>query len=472
MGKATGPSKAGPTSTARLKLLMAVALVLVIGFQVVTHIHWFRIHGLTSVEAVPCPDPEVPVSVQKRDVVVVAVKEDEAIVGSDVMAANMARGILLPLPGGEEEQHGGEKTGVPDGGCGDGEIDLFVAVLGAPTERSRKGRKTARETWMSLPLTGTARVVVRFVLARDKDGKIPADLALEAGQHGDLIFVDTLDAYKNLAMKVGLTFKWVVDSCKGNPIVLKTDEDSFIDLTKLTAALTEVPKERLYWGRFLRGIPARKNGRALPGNHQNMHVWPDYASGAGYAMSFDVAKAVGYPIVELQWHEAEDQHVGIALFGYNITQLEDPRFSPWGDCHDDTFLLHYQRHPEILRRRMRRVLAGQSMCGVPFKQHTEVCNKAEPNKEATWACPDGKTMTSVIGATYGRVYSSGSSGSCAEGAEGLEPLLWCHAPNSKEIVETACLGKTKCTLKADHKQFGADPCKGERKHLVAAMTCG
>ena len=321
--------------------------------------------------------------------------------------------------------------------------------------------------------TGDTKVVVRFMLAKDDDGNIPQDLLDEAAKYDDLIFMDTKDAYTNLAAKVGLFFKWAVDSCDGNPLILKTDEDSFIHIEKLTAAMKKVPKKKLYWGKFLKGIPARKKdgGRALD-NYQNMHVWPDYASGAGYILSYDVAKAVAYPVVPFQWHEAEDRHVGIALFGFNITQMDDHRFSPWGSCDDTTFLLHYQRHPEMLKRRFRRVASKKSMCGVPFKLDTEVCNKADPNKAATWTCPGDLKVVSVIGATFGRVYSSGKAGSCSEGAEGLEPLEWCHAPASKQVVEAACIGKHSCELKAEGKLFGPDPCKRERKHLIAALKCG
>jgi hypothetical protein len=309
------------------------------------------------------------------------------------------------------------------------------------------------------------------VLARGEDHSVPGALVNEAIEKGDMIFVDTLDAYTNLAAKVQLLFKWVVNSCFGNPLILKTDEDTFVHLEKLTAAMKEVPRELLYWGRFLKGIPARKDGRPLPDNYQNMHVWPDYASGAGYILSFDVAKAVAFPVVEHQWHEAEDRHVGISLFGYNITQFDDNRFAPWGTCTDSTFLIHYQRQPEMLERRHRRVIAKQSMCGVQFKSD-EICVKAAPGKEMIWKCPASQKVIAVIGATFGRVYSSGKGGSCGEGLEGLEPLKWCHAPNSQSVVEGLCIGKNSCKVKADVKTFKVDPCKGERKHLIAAMRCG
>eukprot|EP00039_Didymoeca_costata_P018383 m.333221 g.333221 ORF g.333221 m.333221 type:complete len:444 (-) comp17101_c0_seq1:1098-2429(-) len=356
------------------------------------------------------------------------------------------------------------------GSCGSIAFDMVIGVLCAPTERSRIARNTIRKTWMTLD-SGVSNILVLFILAKNKDGKIPEDLQIESENFNDMVFLNTLDSYKNLAKKVELLFKWVVHTCKGKPLVMKTDEDVFIHLPKLGDAIQDVPKKELYWGRFMRGIPARDDrGRPLPDNHQNFRLWPNYASGAGYILSFDVANAIANPKVPLQGHDAEDVHIGVSLFGYNLTEKEDFRIKPWGSCDNDTFLIHYQRQPEILIRRWKRAVAQQSICGEPFK-YGEVCNKAEPEKEATWDCPEGTTIQSVIGATYGRVYGSGSSGSCSEGIEGLEPLLWCHAPNSVQVMEEKCLHQQSCTVRADIKTFGNDPCKGERKHFLGAVRC-
>lgn len=461
-----GPAKlTGAQQVLGARALLIFAVLTLVGFQVATHIHWFSHHevgqALINGEHRPCP------------VTTRAVRAAEALPSAQLehVPANVTGGISDSGNAVAGQRPASAARGIPDPGCGDGGVDLVIAVLGAPTERSRTGRNAARRTWMTLPTSGL-RVIFRFVLARGEDHSVPGDLVTEAVEKGDMIFVDTLDAYTNLAAKVQLLFKWVVNSCDGNPLILKTDEDTFIHLEQLTTAMKEVSRERMYWGRFLKGIPARKDGKALKDNYQNMHVWPDYASGAGYILSFDVATAVAFPVVEHQWHEAEDRHVGISLFGYNITQFDDKRFAPWGTCRADTFLIHYQRQPEMLHRRYRRVVLKKSMCGEPFKAN-EICNKADPGKSGTWQCPDeSQKIVAVIGATYGRVYSSGKGGSCSEGLEGLEPLKWCHAPNSAPVVEDACLGKNSCTLKADVKTFKADPCKGERKHLIAAMRCG
>lgn len=222
----------------------------------------------------------------------------------------------------------------------------------------------------------------------------------------------------------------------------------------------------------MRGVDARKDGQPLPDNYQASSRWPHYASGAGYVLSRDVARAVAEPRLAPHFVADEDRAIGIALFGFNITYLDDyTTFRPWGNCIPDAILLHYQRMPELIERRWRRAIAGRNICGEPFG-HDEICTKARQGHQATWKCSPGKKITAVMGATFGRVYSSGAGGSCGEGAEGLEPLPWCHAPNTAAVVRTLCIGKTSCSIAATNEVFGGDPCKGETKHLLAAVKCG
>ena len=49
-----------------------------------------------------------------------------------------------------------------------------------------------------------------------------------------------------------------MDNCKGTPMILKTDDDSFVRVDKLLEFVkAELPHERLYYGSFLKKMPAR-----------------------------------------------------------------------------------------------------------------------------------------------------------------------------------------------------------------------
>ena len=140
--------------------------------------------------------------------------------------------------------------------CGiQNDLTLFIAVLAAPTGRSRRSRQVLRDTWFKL--ADPRRVAIRFFLALDEHGNPPADVTEEADTKQDIVFVDTRDAYKNLFRKVNLIFKWICDKCPHVVHILKTDDDSFVRVDKLLDMLGALPKKQLYYGSFLRRMPAR-----------------------------------------------------------------------------------------------------------------------------------------------------------------------------------------------------------------------
>lgn len=59
--------------------------------------------------------------------------------------------------------------------------------------------------------TANTKFVIRFILARNNRSEIPPQLLDEAATHGDLVFVNTLDAYLNLAAKVGTLYNISVE---------------------------------------------------------------------------------------------------------------------------------------------------------------------------------------------------------------------------------------------------------------------
>ncbi|CAK8540030.1 unnamed protein product [Lathyrus sativus] len=87
-----------------------------------------------------------------------------------------------------------------------------------------------------------------------------------------------------------------------------------------------------------------------------------------------------------------------------------------------------------------------------------------PKPTANLVCSDNKTITQVNFASYGD-----SVGSCGHFLLGK-----CNAPNSQNIVEQYCLGKTKCTVPVDKNIFDKDgnTCPGTPKTLSIQAHCG
>lgn len=121
---------------------------------------------------------------------------------------------------------------------------LIVGILASPSDRSTIARQTIRDTWARFKTPGHV-ATIRFLLALDKDGKVPPHLQAEAAAKEDMLFLHTLDKYENLSRKVQLFFQWVTDACPGATFVFKTDDDSFVRLDELAKELQRQPTEQV-----------------------------------------------------------------------------------------------------------------------------------------------------------------------------------------------------------------------------------
>ena len=218
---AAGSRPRGLLSTVSVTRLF-VALVLTSGILLayVNHLHL----STTGVQGPPCAK-----QLAAADGVVKAASEATA------PAHPTFRGAGRQLPGAD---------------CGLQPADMLIGVLGSPSERSGQARATIRKTWATLPTAGSA-ITVRFVLAVNGSGQRPDHLVREAEEFGDMIFVDTEDAYLNLARKVQLFFRWAVANCAEVPLFMKTDDDAFVHMEHLGKKIKTVQKTRLYWGAYV-----------------------------------------------------------------------------------------------------------------------------------------------------------------------------------------------------------------------------
>jgi hypothetical protein len=158
------------------------------------------------------------------------------------------------------------------------------------------------------------------------------------------------------------------------------------------------------YGRMMRHQPAEKNKRGEhdPDNYQKMKSWPDYASGAGYAVTRDVARLLAYPPIPLRFQKNEDRRIGMVLLGFNVSFVDAVRFKPWGHCEPDTILMHYHRRRDLMLRRYARVMAGQSICG-PGWEVGEMCVRVPHDGNVTVVCPGTTTVQNVLFASFGQV---------------------------------------------------------------------
>jgi hypothetical protein len=91
---------------------------------------------------------------------------------------------------------------------------------------------------------------------------------------------------------------------------------------------------------------------------------------------------------------------------------------------------------------------------------TPVCGTAAENDSVTLTCPAGQIIDAVTFASYGT--PTGKCGSFA--------VSDCNATTSQATIESACVGRSACSVTAANGTFG-DPCHSVTKSIAVEVSC-
>ena len=141
---------------------------------------------------------------------------------------------------------------------------VFIAALSAPGNFER--RDSIRKTWLKhLKDELFHRQLVEFVgfrffLGKPSDHDMELLIEKEANLHKDILQVDMIDDYYQVAKKNALLFNWIDTRCSGVDFVLKFDDDVYVNIRNLatTIALQLSPLSNSIYGRTANNLfPAR-----------------------------------------------------------------------------------------------------------------------------------------------------------------------------------------------------------------------
>ena len=148
-----------------------------------------------------------------------------------------------------------------------------------------------------------------------KDGAWPEE---EARHHGDLLLLDMDEVYHGitsiLPYKTAIWFYLAHEQFPEAKHVLKTDDDSYVEVDGLQVELRRAPPD--YWGHVYRGAqPVRdpRNKYFLSLSMYNENIFPDYCSGAGYVLSRKALECFVSKIKNQTYIAPEDVVTGIAM---------------------------------------------------------------------------------------------------------------------------------------------------------------
>ncbi|XP_058797909.1 beta-1,3-galactosyltransferase 1-like isoform X2 [Phymastichus coffea] len=189
---------------------------------------------------------------------------------------------------------------------------LYLLIVVCSAVDNTNARVAIRNTWgnqTNLDMQFDSPVRIAFLLGQSDNDTLNGYVIDENHLYNDIIQENFHDTYNNLTLKSAMLLKWVTTNCDKLTYLMKTDDDMFVNVPALMKALKSRPKKtETLIGSLIcnaRPITDPKNKWYTPRYMYAERTYPNYLSGTGYVMSFDVAErlykaALSTPLLHLE----------------------------------------------------------------------------------------------------------------------------------------------------------------------------
>lgn len=109
---------------------------------------------------------------------------------------------------------------------------LFMVLVHTSTLNFQR-RNNIRETWAQPNLFQNHSMRIVFLLGKPQKDSTQALIEHENVLHGDIVQGKFIDSYHNLTHKGVLGLRWVTENCRHAKIIVKVDDDVFLNIFKL-----------------------------------------------------------------------------------------------------------------------------------------------------------------------------------------------------------------------------------------------
>uniref|UniRef100_A0A8C9TTR5 Hexosyltransferase n=1 Tax=Scleropages formosus TaxID=113540 RepID=A0A8C9TTR5_SCLFO len=183
-------------------------------------------------------------------------------------------------------------------------------------------------------------------------------LQQESRQHGDVVFVDVVDTYRNIPSKLLLFYKWSVKNTAFS-LLLKTDDDCYLDVDAVLMQLDQkhFNRRNFWWGNFRQNWPVDIAGKWQELDYTGS-VYPAFACGSGYVVSRDVVEWLADNVEKLKVYQESIPSVRVC---------QDSRWLCEQGCYVD-MLSSPQHTAEELRSLWHKKKACGDPCGCPWAE--------------------------------------------------------------------------------------------------------
>ncbi|XP_078581192.1 beta-1,3-galactosyltransferase 1-like [Branchiostoma floridae x Branchiostoma japonicum] len=212
----------------------------------------------------------------------------------------------------------------------EGRVFLLIIVTSSP--QNVKQRQSIRQTWGNE--TNVPGVTIRTLFAIGKTNNFATQQALrqEDNTHHDIIQENFIDSYHNLTHKTIMCLKYAFKFCPNARFLLKTDDDTFVNVFNLVTYLKELMKtktERIVVGEVWReGKPIQEQRRKwpVPTSDYPRESYPKYPNGFAYVISNDITRQVYLASENIKNFFLEDVYIGLCLEKLGIDLIDNEHF--------------------------------------------------------------------------------------------------------------------------------------------------
>uniref|UniRef100_A0A665WJK0 Hexosyltransferase n=1 Tax=Echeneis naucrates TaxID=173247 RepID=A0A665WJK0_ECHNA len=192
-------------------------------------------------------------------------------------------------------------------------------------------------------------------------------LQRESLRHGDMVFVDVVDTYRNVPSKLLQFYKWSVGNADFN-LLLKTDDDCYIDVDSVLMKIDHkgLKLSNFWWGNFRQSWAVDRIGKWQELEYASP-AYPAFACGSGYVVSRDLVQWLASNAEKLKAYQGEDVSMGIWMAAVGPQKYQDPGWLCEKECYVD-MLSSPQHTAEELHILWDRKRACGDPCGCPWSQ--------------------------------------------------------------------------------------------------------
>ncbi|XP_013861377.1 UDP-GalNAc:beta-1,3-N-acetylgalactosaminyltransferase 2 [Austrofundulus limnaeus] len=198
-------------------------------------------------------------------------------------------------------------------------------------------------------------------------GLMAEDAALreESLRHGDVVFVDVVDTYRNVPSKLLRFYKWSVENTDFN-LLLKTDDDCYIDVDSVFMKIDHknLKRRNFWWGNFRQSWAVDRIGKWQELEYPSP-AYPAFACGSGYVASRDLVQWLASNAEKLKAYQGEDVSMGIWMAAVGPQKYQDAGWLCEKECYLD-MLSSPQHTAQELRLLWDRRRACGDPCGCPW----------------------------------------------------------------------------------------------------------